>query len=171
MSRLSGLLLRHRHAHQRALETQSLMASPRTGRDEVSSSRLEQLEQHLRACDNCVEAAESIIDVVSELRAGHPDIQASRYLVRATQARLYERGLQLRERQEHTSPLWISCAIAFVWAVISIPLLWEGFAWIGNRGNLMSMVWQSAFVVAWLMPFGLIAALLLGTRGHKAIQH
>ena len=51
-----------------------------------------------------------------------------------------------------------------------MPLLWEGFAWIGNRGQVLDLVWQSAFVVAWLMPFGLIAALLLGTRGQKAIQ-
>jgi hypothetical protein len=55
--------------------------------------------------------------------------------------------------------------------VLSIPLLWEGFAWIGNRGRVLDLVWQSGFVVAWLMPFGLIAALLLGTRGNKAIQH
>ena len=170
MTPLAGLL--HRNDHERALETQSLLASSRirNDNDEVPTGRLQHLEQHLRACDECVEAAESIIDVVSELRAGQSHVQASRYLVRATQARLYERGLQLREHQERSSPLWISCAIAFLWAVISVPLLWEGFSWIGNRGKMLDLVWQSAFVVAWLMPFGLIAAMLLGTRGNKAIQ-
>src|SRR5882724_4807658 len=143
MRPLSGLL--HGNDHQRAMETQSLLASARTRNNEaeISSSRLEHLEQHLRACDNCVQAAGSIVDVVDQLRGAQTNIQASRYLVRATQARLYERGLQLRERQERTSPLWISCAIAFLWAVISVPLLWEGFAWIGNGGKVLDLVWQS----------------------------
>jgi hypothetical protein len=169
MKPLAELL--HGNDHQRAMETQALLASSRIRTEEVSSARLEHLEHHMRACDQCVDAAESIIEVVSELRAGHTNIQASRYLVRATQARLYERGLQVREGQERTSPLWISSVIAFLWAVLSVPLLWEGFAWIGNRGRVLDLVWQSAFVVAWLMPFGLIAALLLGTRGSRAIQH
>ncbi len=170
MRPLSALL---HHDHARAMETQSLLASARTRNieAEVSASRVEDLEQHLRCCDNCVQAAEGIIDVVSQLRGAQTNIQAGRYLVRATQARLYERGLQLRERQERTSPLWISCAIAFLWAVISVPLLWEGFAWIGNRGKVLDLVWQSAFVAAWLMPFGLIAAMMLATRGQKAVQH
>lgn len=77
----------------------------------------------------------------------------------------------MRERQERISPLWISCAIASLWAMISIPFLWEGFAWLGSHGRVADLVWQSGFVVAWLMPFGLAAALLLWTRGDKAVQH
>ena len=138
---------------------------------EISAQQGTRLEEHLAACEACAEASRGMHEIANQLRSRAGGINAGSYLVRTTQLRVRQRAMQMRERQERMSPLWISCAIASLWALISVPLLWEGFSWLGGRGMVADLVWQSGFVVAWLMPFGLVAALLLWTLGEKAIQH
>ena len=156
--------------HASAMETQTLLVSGME-LQEVSAQQRRRLEEHLVACEACSEASRSMHEIANQLRSPQGGVNAGSYLVRTTQLRVRQRAMQMRERQERMSPLWISCAIASLWALISVPLLWEGFAWLGGRGMIADLVWQSSFVVAWLMPFGLVAALLLWTRGEKAIQH
>jgi anti-sigma factor RsiW len=152
------------------MEVHSQLISADARRTELSSD-YSRLEDHLTACENCAEESASMIELARELRGTQSAVTATNHLVRSTQMRVRERALQLREREERLSPLWISCTIASMWALISIPFLWEGFAWLGGHGRVANVIWQSGFVVAWLMPFGLAAALLLWLRGDKAIQH
>jgi len=67
-------------------------------------------------------------------------------------------------------PLWIACALAGLWALLSIPLIWEGAQWLAGHTNVSIVVWQTAAVFVWLMPAGLSVALGVWARGLQAVE-
>ena len=148
-----------------------------TVKDLLLESRLQELEAeecravelHISNCVGCTAhlaainfAKQTVHSILSNILAG-PD------LVRATQLHTRAYAIELRQEEERMSPLWISAAAAGAWALLSLPLAWQGFEWIGHHAELPTMVWQSSAVVAWLMPVGMLTAFTLYMRGENAL--
>jgi hypothetical protein len=51
-------------------------------------------------------------------------------------------------------------------ALLSTVALWRGFAWLGERAQLASSVWQVGFLVFCVMPALLVGILLLAKGTH-----
>src|SRR3954470_19827538 len=88
------------------------------------------LQSHLAGCSACCEQSLAINSAVSEMR--NDVVYAQPAMVRATQLRVRARAAELHRQQETMRPLWIASALALAWAVMSMPLLWQGFAWMGQ---------------------------------------
>lgn len=145
--------------HDRAVD----MMIARTTR--LSAEENTFLEGHLSSCPPCTERFQEIQNAVREM---HNDIvYANPSMVRATQIRVRERAEQLRRQQETMRPLWISSALALGWAVVSMPLLWQGFAWLGHITHSPDVVWQTGFAVMALAPITAVGTIGLASRFHN----
>src|SRR3954462_2063909 len=93
---------------------------------ETSDRESEFLHSHLGVCSSCYDQSQTINAAVREMR--NEVVYANPVMVRATQLRVRVRAAKLRQNEESRRPLWISSALALVWALMSMPLLWQGFA-------------------------------------------
>src|SRR3954470_658617 len=93
-------------------------------------------------------------------------VYANPAMVRATQMRVRARAAEMRLQQETMRPLWISSALALAWAVLSMPLLWQGFAWLGRVNHVPDLVWQTGFVIIALTPLTAVGTIGLASRLH-----
>jgi hypothetical protein len=55
--------------------------------------------------------------------------------------------------------------------MVSAPLLWWGFQWVGRHMALPDLAWQTAFVLWWVMPAAAAAAVLAGLRARVAREN
>lgn len=135
-------------------------------RDAQLSEQEEQfLQTHLSECEPCSGQSEAIKNVTREMRGS--SVYANPTMVRATQMRVRARAAELRQQQETARPLWISSALALGWAVVSMPVLWQGFAWLGHTTRMPDLLWQSGFGVMALSPLTAVATIGLASRFHN----
>ncbi len=126
------------------------------------------LESHLAGCDDCAAQALDLSEVLQQARTEALSVTASPALVRSTQLKVRARARELNRRRERMMPVWMFAAMALGWTVISTPLLWEGFSWLGNQFHTPAMLWQSGFIFSWITPTALIAAAALTRRERNA---
>ena len=143
--------------HERAHE---LMLDARI--DEISTADRRWLESHLSDCAECSHYSASLDQTVSAVRL--PAVMADTSLVRATQARVRRRALQMHSHAAATRPLWIAAALVCATAALTTPLLWAAFAWLGTALSLSRLEWSTGFLFAWFAPT-LAASLLLIASG------
>ncbi|MGA8153562.1 MAG: zf-HC2 domain-containing protein [Terriglobales bacterium] len=124
------------------------------------------LQAHLRECESCRGYAEATDLAVRAVRS--VPIAAGPALVQTTQTRVRSRARQLREKQERLWLVWMSCMGVGLSAAITTPLLWRGFAWIGQWAEVSPPVWQTGFAVFWIAPALVTSVLLLGRGVHVA---
>lgn len=117
------------------------------------------LEAHLESCSRCAEVAASTRSALGAF--GSISVQVDRRLVEQTRYRVQARAEELRARQAHLNPLWISCALSWVLGVASAPLVWRAFEWLGHEMRVPAVVWQTGFALWWAVPAGTVAALLI----------
>jgi len=53
--------------------------------------------------------------------------------------------------------------------VVSAPLMWRGFEWIGHRLALSRVVWVTGFALAWIAPAGVAAAIIVWRQAERAV--
>jgi len=135
----------------------------------ISSAERKWLEAHLGSCARCAEYAAAVERAVASVRS--VSIPPNPTLVRATQFRVRLRAQELREQESRMRGLWISCAFSWVLGALSAPLLWWGFQWVGRHMVLPDLVWQTAFVLWWVMPAAVAAAVLAGLRARAAREN
>ncbi len=123
------------------------------------------LQDHLVACTECARYAEA--STLSRQALHSLSFRVSPALVAATQARVRMRAEELRERDQRLIPVVISCVLAFAIGVMTTPLMWQAFAWIGGVIHLPALLWQTGFVLTWFAPAILATVLLLMFRGHR----
>jgi hypothetical protein len=123
------------------------------------------LQSHLGICYACSEQSSAIDSARNEMRSDV--VYAQPAMVRATQMRVRERAAELRQQQETMRPLWISSALALGWAVLSMPLLWQGFAWLGRVNHVPDIVWQTGFGIMALAPLTAVGTIGLASRSHN----
>ena len=150
------------HHNERAVD---LLIGSRSREREISAEDRGWLESHLRDCAECNAQDASIDSVIGEMRS--LPVLANSTLVRATQLRVRARARELHQQQENMRPLWVACAIAFAWAVVATPFLWQGLSWLGHANRLPDIVWQSGFFAMTLMPIAAVGTIGLANRFHR----
>jgi hypothetical protein len=91
--------------------------------------------------------------------------------VEITRARVQRRAQELREATERSRMLVVACAASFISGGITLPLLWQLFAWLGGEISLAQTVWQAGFVLFVLLPGLLGGAVLLTRRRTSELVH
>lgn len=154
--------------HQRAQE--SIAAALVEG---LPASEQAWLDEHLEECAACAQFAAATRRAVEGLR--WVAVNASPALVETTQQRVRLRTRELAERQERWLPLAVSCGLAALLSLVTLPYLWQGFAWMGEQWRLPALAWQAGFVSAWFLPTSLTAVALWmrsrATNGNHGTMH
>ena len=141
----------------------------RTARVEgISTTDRDWLDQHLEVCAACTEYARATEHALRALRS--VSVQVDPQLISATRLRVHLRVRELRLPQVSMLPLWISCALSWVLGVVSAPLVWRGFAWVGHRVGVSDFMWQTGFVLWWTLPAAAAVAVVAVQRRQSAAQ-
>jgi anti-sigma factor RsiW len=123
------------------------------------------LEAHLESCARCQKQAGETERALRALRSAVPRFDGS--LVLTTQMRARVRAREINENAARMRALWISCALSWVLGVVSAPLLWRGFEWIGYRWAISRPVWITGFALSWVAP-AVVAAAVIAWRHARA---
>jgi len=135
------------HARAQKLFSQSLVEG-------ITSAGQSWLDAHLRDCVDCARQVEITHELLGALR-GIP-VAVPRDLAARTQWKVRLRAQQRAEASSSSALLWIITAASWLLGVVSAPLVWRGFRWLGEVANLPKPVLQLGFVLWWAAP-GLIA--------------
>ena len=122
------------------------------------------LATHVGTCDSCRAFAENARATIHALR-GIP-IAADRSLVSTTQARVRRRAFELQRQRERVWLVSVSCIAVTLGTFLSTFALWRGFAWLGERTQLGSSIWQAGFLVFCVMPALVVGVILLARDTH-----
>jgi hypothetical protein len=125
------------------------------------------LEAHLESCALCRNQALETERALQALRSAVPRFDVT--LVLRTQMRARMRAHELIENAARMRALWISCALSWVLGVVSAPLLWRGFEWVGHRLAISRAVWMTGFVVSWVAPAVVTAAVIAWRQAGRAV--
>jgi predicted anti-sigma-YlaC factor YlaD len=134
--------------------------------DDLSDAQRALLHVHLQDCGSCRDYATMTAEIVRALR-GIP-VAADPRLVRNTQARVRARAFALRQRQQWLMLVALACPLVGLSTIITTPLIWRAFDWIGTRAGLSRMVWQAGFAFYCMVPALLVSVLLLLRGTHLA---
>ena len=124
----------------------------------ISTTEQAWLDEHLENCAACAQDAAETRRALEALR--WMAVNADPGMVRATRLQVRMRARELDERASRSLLLWASGVLTTALGMVTLPLLWSGFAWLGQKMSLPNGVWQFAFLVAWLLPAMVIAPLL-----------
>ena len=134
------------------------------GTDDLAQPQQQWLKQHLEGCPSCRQYAQSAEQLVRSMRA--VPIAADRLLVRSTQMRVRMRARELERRRERLTFVVLSCALVIMSSLLTTPLVWRGFEWLGRWSQLSGSVWQVGFVLFWIAPTIAAGVLFLAHGTH-----
>jgi hypothetical protein len=159
---VKDLLLAHLGRHEEISGSRSEGA----WRDSAAGVEWTAVDAHVSGCKACGEFAQEMIraGIVKDVMRR---VTAPRGLVRDTQMRVRLRAQEIRQYRERMWPVWLSCALACIWALASMPVVWQGAEWIARNAQLPSYVWQPMAVLLWLMPAGLLTSFALYMKGEQ----
>ena len=124
------------------------------------------LRAHLNECEACRNYAEVANGVVRSLRS--LPLAADSRLVRATQMRVRFHASRLREARERMWFVGIACLSVGLSATLTVPFLWQLFAWMGELAGVSTLVWQGCFMFFFLAPALVVSVSLLAWGTHLA---
>jgi hypothetical protein len=151
------------HERARALLNRSVV-------EEITAEERGWLDFHVDGCTPCSAHRVALLETINGVHAELGNVSATAALVRKTQSAVRIRAAELQRREERMGPLWIACMLAGLWALLSIPLIWEGAQWLAGHTSVSMVVWQTAAIFIWLMPAGLSVALGVWARGLRAVE-
>ncbi len=140
-------------AHARA---RHLMDATRV--EGVSAAEQAWLDQHLEDCGACAQAAADTRRALETLR--WMAVNADPGMVRATRLQVRMRAQELDEARSRSLLLWASGVLTTALGMVTLPLLWRGFAWAGQQLHLPDAVWQLVLLAAWFLPAVVVALML-----------
>jgi predicted anti-sigma-YlaC factor YlaD len=126
------------------------------------------LRTHLDECATCRDYAQATSQVVRALRS--VPIAADTRLVRATQMRVRFHAARLRETRERMWLVGMACLAVGLTTTLTLPLLWRLFAWMGEQAGVSTLVWQTGFMLFFIVP-ALVVSVLLLARGTHVKSH
>jgi hypothetical protein len=143
--------------HQRAqqLFAQSLIEG-------LSSNDRAWLDAHIRECGLCAREIASTQEVLRALR--NVPVSAPSDLAARTQVRLRLRAGEAAQASSSGTLLWIITAASWLLGVLSAPLVWRGFTWLGAEMDLPKPVLEFCFVLWWAVPALIAVAIVLHQR-------
>ena len=148
--------------HERALQLIDKMQV-----ESLTAAEREALEAHLESCVHCQNLELQTELALRAFRAAAPRFDSS--LVLKTQMQVRVRAREIAEYATRLRALWISCTLSWVLGVVSAPLMWRGFEWIGHRLALSRVVWVTGFALAWIAPAGVAAAFIVWRQAERAV--
>lgn len=145
------------NAHQRALQLfeQSLVEG-------LSGDEKSWLGAHLRDCAECAKKTESTRDLLRAFRT--VTVAVPRDLAARTQLRVRLRAQESAQTSGSGALLWIITAASWLLGILSAPLVWRIFAWVGARFDLPKLVLEFGFVLWWTVPALIAVAVILHQR-------
>jgi hypothetical protein len=135
-----------------------------SGPETLSPADQSWLASHVEACGSCRTFADNARETIHALRA--IPIAADRSLVSTTQMRVRRRALELQRQRERLWLVSVSCIAVTLGALLSTLALWRGFAWLGERTQLDSSIWQVGFLVFCVTPALVVGVILLARDTH-----
>ncbi len=124
----------------------------------LSAGEREWLDRHLEDCPQCARIADATNRALRRFRALPVPVPAA--LASRTQARVYLRGREVRQRRS-TWALWAACAVSWVLGIGSAPYVWRVFRWLGDYTGLPAPLWKAGVALWWAVPALLAVAVLL----------
>ncbi|HEV2492328.1 MAG TPA: zf-HC2 domain-containing protein [Terriglobia bacterium] len=149
------------------LRAERLMFEARVEAGALSATDRHWLEAHLEGCERCAALAQSMTSAIEQLRA--VSVAVDPELVARTRLLVKFRARELERGHSWLLPVWILCALSWVIGILTAPLVWRGFEWMGHRAGLPTLVWASGFVLWWAVP-ALVVVLLLGAGRRQAVS-
>ena len=134
--------------------------------ESLTAAEREELEAHLESCVHCRTLERQTELALRAFRAAAPRFDSS--LVLKTQMQVRVRAREFAENAARLRALWISCTLSWVLGVVSAPLMWRGFEWIGQRWALSRPVWITGFALAWIAPAVVAAAIIVWRQAESA---
>jgi len=149
--------------HQRA---QHLMLEAQIDPGAMSPTDRHWLAAHLEGCEACAASARSLTSAVEQLRA--VSVAVDPELVARTRLLVKFRTRALERQRSWLLPVWVLCGLSWVLGVLTAPLVWRGFEWVGHRAGLPTLVWAGGFVLWWAFPAAVVLILLGAGRRQAA---
>jgi hypothetical protein len=128
----------------------------------LSSGDQSWLDGHLRDCAEC---SHEIARTRQLLRAfGSVPVAIPRDLAARAQLRVRLRAQESAQAAPTSALLWVMTAASWVLGILSAPLVWRVFAWVGSQLNLPKPVLEFGFVLWWTVPALIAVAVILHQR-------
>jgi anti-sigma factor RsiW len=133
----------------------------------LTAEERDEVETHLESCAQCQRRARETELALRALRSAVPRFNAT--LALRTQMQVRVRAREIYENATRMRALWVSCALSWILGVVSAPLVWRGFEWIGRRWALSRAVWMTGFALFWVVPAVVAAAAIAWQQARGAV--
>jgi anti-sigma factor RsiW len=144
------------HARAQQLFAQSLVEG---GLNSVDQSWL---DAHLHECAACAREVASTRELLRAFRS--VPVAVPRDLAARTQMRVRLRAQESAQVSGGNAILWVITAASWLLGVFSAPLVWRGFAWVGDELGVPMLVLETGFVLWWTLPALFAVAAVLHQR-------
>lgn len=126
------------------------------------------LETHLHECAACAREAARTQELLRAFR--NAPVIAPRGLAARTQMRVRLRAQESGQSSNGGVLLWVITGASWLLGILSAPLVWRGFTWVGAQLNLPKLVLEMGFVLWWTVPALIAVAVILQQRAAGAIS-
>lgn len=117
------------------------------------------LEVHLDQCAGCAHYLALSSRTVRALDAFAFDMDPA--AAKRIQNVVRERAAQMPSIEPNPRRLWLATAAALLLTIVGSAAVWRSAEWLAVRWQLPAATWQAAFVVFWVLPSLLLAAVPL----------
>lgn len=121
------------------------------------------LDQHLRECADCARETASTHELLHALR--NVPVALPRDLAARTQLRVRLRAQESAQSSAGVYLLWVITGFSWLLGVLSAPLVWRVFAWVGGYLHVPKLVLEMGFVLWWALPALFAVAAVLHQKG------
>jgi hypothetical protein len=121
------------------------------------------LDQHLHECADCAREIASTQELLHALRT--VPVSVPRDLAARTQLRVRLRSQESAQTSHGNLLLWVITGFSWFVGVLSAPLVWHGFAWVGNYLHVPKLAVEMGFVLWWAVPALFAVAAVLHQKG------
>jgi len=121
------------------------------------------LDQHLRECAACARETASTQELLHAFR--HVPVSVPRDLAARTQLHVRLRAQETARTSQGNFLLWVITGFSWLVGVLSAPLIWRGFAWVGSYLHVPKLAVEMGFVLWWAVPALFAVAAVLHQKG------
>lgn len=121
------------------------------------------LDQHLHECVDCARETASTHDLLHALR--NVPVALPRDLAARAQLRVRLRAQESAQSSAGSYLLWVITGFSWLLGVLSAPLVWRVFAFVGGYLHVPKLALEMGFVLWWALPALFAVAAVLHQKG------